>query len=191
MDILKTKQSLKYFPLIFLVLLIFSQSILSQKYFTRTGNTEFKASIDAFEPVEAKNKSTTVVLNTENGDIAALLLIKAFQFRVSLMQEHFNENYMDSDTYPKATFSGKITDFNISEVDYEKNYIIKGILTIRNIAKNIEAIGKLKKTDSKILISSSFIVTPEDFNIKIPSIVRKKIAKTVTINFNYELSEKK
>lgn len=185
---LKTKQFLRITVLLFLFI---SQSIFSQKYFTRTGNTEFKASIDAFEPVEAKNNSTTVVLDTKNGDIAALLLIKAFKFKVALMQEHFNENYMDSDTYPKATFSGKIIDFDLSEIDYEKNYTIKGILTIRNTPKNIETIGKFKKTDSKIFLSSSFIVSPEEFNIKIPSIVRKKIAKTVSVNFNYELSEKK
>ncbi|CAM1346043.1 YceI family protein [Tenacibaculum crassostreae] len=185
---LKTKQFLRITVLLFLFI---SQSIFSQKYFTRTGNTEFKASIDAFEPVEAKDNSTTVVLDTKNGDIAALLLIKAFKFKVALMQEHFNENYMDSDTYPKATFSGKLVNFNFSEINSEKNYTIKGKLTIKGISKDIETVGKLKKIDSKIFLSSSFTVSPEEFNIKIPSIVRKKIAKNVIINLNYELSEKK
>ncbi|MGG6230103.1 YceI family protein [Tenacibaculum sp. SDUM215027] len=176
---------------LFIILLFLSQSIFCQKYFTRTGSTEFKASVDTFEPVEAKNNSTTVILNTQNGEIASLLLINAFRFRLALMQEHFNENYMDSDEFPKATFTGKIHNFNINEIVSEKDYKITGILNVRGINKEIVTLSKVIKTGNNIFLKSTFSVKPQDFNIKIPSIVRNKIAESVIITINYELSEKK
>ena len=174
-----------------LTVILLSQSLFAQKYFTRTGITNFKASVEAFEPVEATNKSTSVVLKTDTGEIAALLLVKAFQFRVALMQEHFNENYMDSDSYPKATFKGVIKDFDFSQINSKKEYIIKGKLTVRGVDKEIETKAKLSNTGNQIILTSNFSVTPQDFNIKIPSIVKEKIAKTINVSLNYELNEKK
>jgi len=172
---------------LFLFLLI-SQTIFSQKYFTRTGSTEFKASIDAFEPVEAINKSSSVILKTTTGDIAALIPVKAFHFKVALMQEHFNENYMESDQFPKAIFKGSIKNLDLNST---KEHLIKGILTIKGVAKEIETWAKIIKSDNKITLTSNFAIKPQDFNIKIPSIVRKKIAKKINISLNYELTEKK
>ena len=172
-------------------LLFISISAFSQKLYTKTGLTEFKASVKAFEPVEAKNNSTSAVLNVETGDIAALLFVKAFSFRVALMQEHFNENYMDSNTYPKATFKGKVADFNLEEIGSTKEYIIKGILTVRGVKKDIETTGTFTKSGDKLRLQASFSVKPQDFKIKIPGIVREKIAKTINVNLDYELIEKK
>lgn len=177
--------------IIVLTLLIISQITSAQKYFTRTGVTEFKASVVAFEPVEAINKSTTVILKSDTGDIAAQLFINAFQFRVALMQEHFNENYMDSDTYPKATFRGKIQDFSIANMDSEKKYPLKGMLTIRGKQKEINTTFSIELKDDTIILKSEFKLNPNDFGIKIPSIVRKKIAKQINITLHYEMVEKK
>ncbi|OIQ18107.1 MAG: hypothetical protein BM557_07780 [Flavobacterium sp. MedPE-SWcel] len=175
-----------------LVMLLFSTTITAQKYFTKTGITEFKASVETFEPIEATNKSTTVILNTKNGQIASLLFIKAFHFKVALMQEHFNENYMDSDRYSKATFKGTIIDFDINKISKEeKEFKLKGVLTIRGKDKAINTIVKLKKVKSTILLNSLFSVKPEEFEIKIPGIVRNKIAKSINLILNYELIEKK
>ena len=168
--------------------LIISQIICAQKYFTRTGTTNFKASVATFEAIEATNKSTTVLLKTDTGDIAAQLFIAAFTFKVALMQEHFNENYMDSDKFPKATFRGKLEGFSIDTL--KKEYPLLGTLTIRGIEKEIETIARVVVTEGAIGITSNFAVKPQDFDIKIPSIVRKKIAKSVNINLNYELVEK-
>ena len=119
--------------------LLISFSTFAQKYYTKTGNTQFKASVEAFEPVEATNNSTTAIINITTGEIASLLFVKAFNFRVALMQEHFNENYMDSSTFPKATFKGLISDFNLSDISStEKKYLLKGILTVRGVEKEIE-----------------------------------------------------
>ena len=174
-----------------ILLLLMSVSVFSQKLYTKTGLTEFKASVEAFEPVEAKNNSTTVLLNTENGDIAALLFVKAFSFRVALMQEHFNENYMDSNKFPKATFKGKIKGFNMSEISESKEYPISGTLTVRGVDKKIETTGKFAKKGNKLHLVAQFSVKPEDFEIKIPKIVSKKIAGTINVTLDYELIEKK
>ena len=91
-------------------------TVAAQKYYTKTGKTDFKASVAAFEPVEAKSNSTTAVLKVDSGEFAALLFIKSFHFKVALMEEHFNENYMDSDKFPKATFKGKLEGFNMSDL---------------------------------------------------------------------------
>ncbi|CAL2102778.1 YceI-like domain-containing protein [Tenacibaculum sp. 190130A14a] len=176
---------------ILILFLLCTQITFSQKFFTRTGVTAFKASVDAFEPVEAKNNSSTVILDVNSGKIATLLLIKAFRFRVALMQEHFNENYMDSDEFPKATFKGSIHDFNWENINSQKTYKISGILTIKGIEKPIETIGSIQKSNNQIVLKSTFSVSPADFNIKIPSIVRKKIANRIDIDIHYELSEKK
>tara|TARA_R110000787_G_scaffold7987_1_gene26841 strand:+ start:1287 stop:1829 length:543 start_codon:yes stop_codon:yes gene_type:complete len=178
----------KLLPLVFLFL---SGSIFAQKYYTKTGRTEFKASVEAFEPVEANNNSTTALIDIETGNIASLLFIKAFNFRVALMQEHFNENYMESNKFPKATFIGKIEGFNLSKILDSKEYPLKGTLTVRGVKKEVETIAIFTKQGDKLLMKASFGVKPEDFNIKIPKIVSKKIAGTINISLDYEFIEKK
>ena len=174
------------------LLLMISFSTFAQKYFTKTGNTQFKASVEAFEPVEAINNSTTAIINVTSGEIASLLFIKAFNFRVALMQEHFNENYMDSGTFPKATFKGLISDFDLSKISStEKKLLLKGILTVRGVEKEIETLATFSKKEEKLLMEASFGVQPEDFNIKIPKIVSNKIAGTINISLAYEFIEKK
>jgi polyisoprenoid-binding protein YceI len=175
-----------------ILFLLISFSTFAQKYFTKTGNTQFKASVEAFEPVEATNNSTTAIINVTSGEIASLLFVKAFNFRVALMQEHFNENYMDSSTFPKATFKGLISDFNLSDISSaKKKYLLKGTLTVRGVEKEIETLATFSKKEDKLLMVTSFGVKPEDFNIKIPKIVSSKIAGTINISLAYEFIEKK
>lgn len=173
-----------------LFLLIFSQAIFAQKFMTRNGSTTFKANVEAFEPVEAVNNSTTAIL-TADGRIASQLFITAFKFEVALMQEHFNENYMDSDKYPKATFKGTIADFNIAEIDATKPYTVQGTLTVREVTKEVSFPATISKTDGTINLKGGFSALPSEFNIDIPSIVRKKIAEKINITINYDFTEKK
>ena len=177
--------------LIVITIVLLSQTINAQKYFTRTGITDFKASVDVFEPVEAKNNSTTAILKINTREIAAQLFVSAFKFKVALMQEHFNENYMDSDTYPKATFRGKIENFSLDKLTTKKNFTLKGTIEIRGIKKEINTIITVGLDKKVIKIKGDFSVNPQDFDIKIPSIVRKKIAQRINIEINYELVEKK
>ncbi|MGB0879845.1 MAG: YceI family protein [Polaribacter sp.] len=177
--------------LIVFCFLVVSISVFSQTYFTRSGNTDFKASVEAFEPVEAKNTSTTVILKTATGDIAAQLFINAFQFKVALMQEHFNENYMDSNKYPKAVFRGKLIDFDFTNATTEKEYKLTGILTVRGVKKEITTTANVILKENTLYIDSKFTVAPQDFKIDIPNIVRKKIADKINLTLHYELVEKK
>ena len=178
---------------IFILLLSLTTTFVSaQKYFTKTGLTDFKASVEAFEAVEATNNSTTAVLNSANGQFASLIFVKAFHFKVALMEEHFNENYMDSDKFPKATFKGNIENYNHDELKNEEiEYTISGTLTIKGVSKNIKTKATLCNLNNVVSIKANFSVKPQDFNIKIPGIVREKIAKEINIHLNYQLNEKK
>ena len=101
---------MKHFLLIFL--LIFSQQIIfSQKFHTDKGVTKFDGSKAAFEPITAINSKTLSIIDSFTGQIAAVILISEFDFRLGLMQEHFNENYLESNIYPKSTFEGLINNF--------------------------------------------------------------------------------
>ena len=170
-------------------MLLSIQTITAQKYFTRSGNTTFKASVEAFEPIEAVNKSTSAIL-TDSGEVAALLLVKGFHFKVALMQEHFNENYMDSDTYPKATFKGNLNQFSFDKMSSKTKFKLTGSLNIKGVSKEITTEAVVIKKGEKIIFTSEFKVTPKDFKITIPSIVSKKIAKSITIKIHYELIKK-
>ncbi len=178
--------------LIHLCLFLAVGTVAAQKYYTKTGTTDFKASVAAFEPVEAKSNSTTAVLKVDSGELAALLFIKSFHFKVALMEEHFNENYMDSDKFPKATFKGKLEGFNMSDLSSTaKEYNLAGTLTVRGKTQEVATTAKVSKSGDKIIVTSFLSVKPQDFGIEIPSIVREKIAKEINITLNYELIEKK
>lgn len=183
---------------IFNFFLLFSITISAQKYYTNTGITEFDGSKAAFEPIKAKNNSSISAINVSNGNIAALIKIKDFEFRLGLMQEHFNENYLESYKYPKSTFEGNIElstgsifDGKTEIFDYglvDENFmdiIIKGQLTIKGVTKDITATGKIKKIENDLNLISSFSVKLSDFNIKIPKVVFMKIDEVVKINLNY------
>jgi len=174
----------------FLILVLVSTSVIGQnKYLTKTGTLNFEASVPSFEEVAAKNESVTAILNTENGDFAALAFVKAFRFKNALMEEHFNENYAESDTHPKATFKGNIEGFDLSNDDTTKS--IDGSLTFHGVTKEIKGISMaIKIVDDKITLSGKFKVMVSDFDIEIPKIVANKLSDEVSVDFNFELIKK-
>ena len=170
--------------------LITYQVGFAQKYYTRTGITRFEASEKAFEPVEAINNSTTAILNIQTGEVAVQVLIAGFQFKNALMQEHFNENYMDSHQYPKAILRGELKDFSKEKLTSNNSFDLNGTLTIRGIEKEIQTKVYVKEENNLLLVTTNFSVKPEDFGINIPSIVQDKIAKYIQISIEYELIQK-
>jgi hypothetical protein len=161
---------------------------IQEKKITKTGTITFEASVPSFEEVKGKNTAVTCILNTSNGEIAALALMKGFRFKIALMEEHFNENYMESSKYPKATFKGKIENFDISKINTTSNdYTIKGKLELHGKSKDIVTIAKIKKIGTDIEVKTTFPVNVSDFEIEIPSVVSKKVAKKVTIDCNFLL----
>ena len=176
----------------FILFLLFYVSLVSaQKYATRSGETSFIGSEETFEQIKAINKVSTAIVDSSNGDIAILLFVSAFKFEIALMEEHFNENYMESSKYPKVTFAGNIQNFKYQELtNTENNYDILGVLTIRGIEKSITINGRIQKTDEGFLLKTSFIVLTDDYNIKITKVVRNKISKKINVEAEYELIEK-
>ncbi len=177
---------------IIFLLIGLKNSIGQNKYVTKSGELSFEASVPSFEKVAADNKSVTAILNTANGEFAALALVRAFRFKNALMEEHFNENYAETDRFPKATFKGKIAEYDSKTFGKSKDPLfIDGELTFHGITKRIEHIPLIVKTNNqKISISGNFKVLVSDFNIKIPKIVKNKLSNEVTITFNYELIKK-
>lgn len=157
-------------------------STAQQKKITKTGKITFEASVPAFEEVKARTETATCILNTETGEIATLALIKSFRFKIALMEEHFNENYIESSKYPKATFKGTIADFNYAEVTATaKSYTINGVLELHGKTKNITINATIQKSGAALEINSSFYINADDFNIAIPVVVKSKVSKKVHV----------
>ena len=182
---------MKYFILLVACLFVATPQAEAQKYITRNGTVYFKSNAEVDDGVEAYNRTVGCVLDISTGDIAFQLLIKSFTFKKALMQEHFNENYMESDKYPKATFKGKV--LNIEKIDLTKDgehdVILQGELTIRNISKTRKENARLIVKNGKIMLECSFQVANADHNIKIPSLVADKVAKIIDVDFQMELEK--
>ena len=163
-------------------------ALQAQKYFTRTGKIDFDAGTGV-EDIKGTNKSVTSVLDASTGQVQFQVLIKGFEFWSQLMQDHFNENYMESDKYPKSTFKGTIT--NIEKVSFTKDgtypVTVKGTLEIHGVKKEVESKGILKVKGESIDASSEFVITMDDYKIAIPSVVKDKLSRTakIKINCNY------
>ena len=186
---------MKSFKVLFIAITLFSAiSLQAQKHFTRNGSITFSSEAP-LEKIEASNQNATSVIDLESGKMEFAVLIKAFQFEKALMQEHFNENYMESDKYPKAIFKGAIVD--LSKIDFSKDEAypvkVKGKMTIHGQTNELETDGVITVKDGKIFANSTFEVAVADYKIKIPSVVKDNIAKTVQIkvDMNYEVLKKK
>ncbi len=172
--------------LLFCLLLRTTVLVAQEKMVTKTGKVTFEASVPSFEEVKAKNEGVTFVLNPKTGEVASLALVKGFRFKIALMEEHFNENYIESDKYPKATFKGKIENFDVKTLSATaKEYTIKGKLELHGKAKDVVAIAKIRKTDAGIEILSTFTVNASDFDIKIPSVVKNKVSNSINITSEF------
>lgn len=172
-----------------IAILFASSSLFAQdKYFTKSGKIVF-ASKTSMENIEAHNKSVTCVLDTKTGNMQFAVLMKGFEFEKALMQEHFNENYVESHKFPKAEFKGQIT--NNGEINYTKdgNYTarVKGKLTIHGETRDVETSGTVTVKSGKIETDAVFQVALADYKIEIPGIVKDNISKTVSITVDCSL----
>jgi hypothetical protein len=166
-----------------LILLLFANAIVAQdKMTSNKGTIVFEASVPFFEEVEAINEVVSCVFNPKNSTIYYVAHITHFRFERSLMERHFNENYLESGKYPKATFKGVIEKFELKNVtETTREYQIKGKIYIHGKSKNIRVLAKIKKTSAGIEILSNFPLNTDDFKIEIPSIVISKVSKNVNV----------
>jgi polyisoprenoid-binding protein YceI len=160
------------------------------KFFTKTGRIQFNAS-SPLEKIEASNEKATSVIDVSTGAMEFAVLMKGFIFDKALMQEHFNENYVESDKYPKAVFKGTVV--NMKEVDLSKDGVypvkVKGMLTLHGETKEVMTDGTLTVKDGQVSAGKTeFTVALADYKIEVPSLVKDKISKDVkvTVDVNYE-----
>lgn len=169
--------------IVILVLTLTAQLAMGQKYFSKTGKISFYSDAP-MEKIEAHNTTASTVLDVTTGNLEWAVLIQGFKFEKALMQEHFNENYMESTTYPKAKFKGKID--NLSAVNFKKdgdyNVNVSGQLEIHGVTKPVTATGVISVKGGNISAKSKFSVAVADYGIQIPKVVAENIAKTVDIN---------
>ncbi len=174
--------------LVILMTLLSLATLAQDRYFTKTGKIDFfsKASL---EDIEAKNKTVTAVLDSKTGAVQFAVQMKGFEFEKKLMQQHFNENYVESDKYPRSEFKGAVT--NNSAINYSKDgtypATVKGKMTIHGVTKDVETTGKVKVSGGKVEIESVFNILLSDYKISIPAVVNDKISNSIKITVDCQL----
>jgi YceI-like domain len=176
----------RLFLLAFFLNIVFA--VNGQKYMTKNGFIGFY-SHTPMEDIKADNNQVVGVLDISTGEMVFQALIKSFHFDRALMEEHFNENYMESEKFPKSLFKGKIT--NLASVDFSKtgtyDVTVEGDLTIRDVTNKISTKGTIEVVNGGINANSKFNIVPEDYKITIPGVVRDKFDKSmaVTVTMKY------
>jgi polyisoprenoid-binding protein YceI len=172
--------------IVYLVLLLMGTGALpaaGQNYITEESFISFYSHAP-IEDIKAENEKAVSLFNAATGDVAFSVPIKEYQFRKSLMQEHFNEKYMESEKYPKSTFQGKITGFNPQAKGIQQVSTL-GKLTIHGVTKEVHIKGTIEKLADKLNMKSTFIVKLEDYNIAVPSLLRNNIAEQVEVTIDF------
>lgn len=138
------------------------------------------------EDIEAVNRKGSSILDTSSGQVVFSIPISGFVFDKSLMQKHFNEKYMETEQFPKATFSGKLIDFKPGMADQELT--AAGTITIHGIERDIKVTGSVSRQAGIYVLTSTFLIKPEDYKIDIPKLLWQNIAEEVevTVKFNYK-----
>jgi polyisoprenoid-binding protein YceI len=181
---------MKKIKLLGIVLIILtSHNSFAQKYLCKDGNISFFSETPV-ENIEAKSNECSSALDSKTGELVFVVPITSFKFEKSLMQEHFNENYMESEKYPKAFFKGKIADPSV--IDYKKDgtYAVsaQGKLTIHNVTRDVNIPGTVTIKNGKAVVDSKFKVRCADYKIKIPKVVMVKIAEEIEVTLSNTLN---
>ena len=184
---IKLMQKLLLPFLLLAVTIAFGQS----KYMTKSGSMSFEASQPSFEPIEATHSAVSALLNADTGELAVLALVRGFRFPLALMEEHFNENYIESHQYPKTSFKGSILNFDSNALSNQPRTVqLTGELSLHGVTKLISVSATITQSDEQITLTSSFSVKTSDFGIKIPSLVRKQIDENVKVEVSLPLQRK-
>lgn len=162
------------------VFVVFGHLSFSQIYLGETASISF-FSATSMENIDAVNKTTKPVLNAANGELLFKVTNTAFKFKSQLMEEHFNENYMESEKYPHTLFKGKIN----QKIDYTKDGVYEvtatGVLSMHGVDAERTVNGTLTIKDGKVKLFSKFMVKLADHKIKVPSVVTYNIAEEIEV----------
>ena len=173
------------FILSFIIILSYSVCV-AQKFTSEKNRVSFFSSTK-MEDINAWNEKSLSIFNLANGDIAISIPVAQFEFDKSLMKEHFNEKYMESEKYPRAKFQGTITGFDPAKAGVQI-VNITGKLTLHGQTNHVTVKGTLEKTNDVINAEAKFIVKLDDYKITIPRLLWQNIAEQVeiTASFTYK-----
>lgn len=176
---------------LFVLLVAFFVNANAQKYLTKTGYVYFKSHTDAID-IDGSNNKVAAILDASNGEFVAIVLIKAFELPLATADKHFNETYLESDNFPKATFKGKIVEIPSLDLSKDGEYTVtvEGELTIHGQSKNIKQPVVLKIKNGELDGKCTFQVNINDFAIKVPSDVENRVAKVVDVRVEINLKPK-
>ncbi len=178
---------MKIKPLLLIVLLtvwVATSTLNAQNIYLATGGKVSFFSETPVENIDATTESMTSVLNISNNEVQFTVPLRTFKFKKALMEEHFNEKYVESEIYPKSTFKGKIND----TIDWARDTVIAvsatGEFNLHGVTKTITEKGKLTIRGTKIRLDVSFLIALKDYNIEIPKLVTKSIAEEIRVDLN-------
>ena len=158
----------------------------AQTYPSTEGPVSF-FSAAPLEDIEAVSKKITSLVDVEKSEMAFLIPISSFEFEKKLMQEHFNENYLESEKYPNAIFKGKLNGYDASASGVQKVKAV-GEMTIHGVKQDIDVDGTLEMKGKQMILNAKFPIKVADYEIEIPKVVFYNIAEVVevTLNLTYE-----
>lgn len=162
-----------------LIFLFVCRFATAQQYMTHDGTVTFYSHA-AIEDITAANKKVSSVINPATKEIAFSVPIKSFIFRKELMQEHFNEKYMESEKFPSATFAGNIAGYDPAISDVQQ-VVATGDLTIHGVKRQVSVSGTIQNLADQIRVKTKFIVRLADYNITIPTLLWQNIAEQVEV----------
>jgi polyisoprenoid-binding protein YceI len=168
-----------------IALVIHSSAQAQEKWYTRNGTISL-FSATSMENIDASNNEVFSMLDQNKKELAFQVLVTGFKFKKALMQEHFNENYMESGKYPKASFQGTIAD--PSKVNFDKdgdyNVTVTGNLNMHGVSNKVNIPATIHVANKKVSGESKFDVKLADYNIKVPTVVAKQVSETVSVSVN-------
>lgn len=169
---------------IMLFFVLYGKQVDTHKIIARQGQVSF-FSYTSVENIKAENNQALSIIDLQKGDIAVSMLMNAFVFEKALMKEHFNESYIESDIYPKATFEGKIVGFEpLTENTQTK--LVKGTFTMHGVSKKLEIKTKIERVGKKYILTGTFEALVKNYDIKIPPLLAGNIADAISVNFRFE-----
>jgi hypothetical protein len=159
--------------------------VAAQKFISESSSVTFysKATI---EDIAARNEKSMAMFDAGSGEIAVSIPVKDFVFDKSLMQEHFNEKYMETEKFPKATFLGSVKGYTAGTTGSQPVRAI-GKLTIHGVTQEVDVPGTLEAKSDRILLNAKFIVKLDDYKVKRPQVLWKNIAEAVEVTLNFTL----
>ena len=179
--------------LVVIMLVLLSNIVFAQtKYLDRSGEVSFFSEAP-LENIEAKSKKAASILDIKTGEFVVFVLMKTLEFEKALMQEHFNEKYVESDKYPKAIFKGEV--INVNQIDFSKpgkhTVQVSGTITLHGVTRPLKTEGDIILDKDNIRTEATFYLAAKDFDIEIPKLVIRNIAPSVkvTVKFKYQRGE--